>query len=139
MLTYIFSIFVCLILGVVLLVTGFLVFISVTERRAKKAMLKAGYYVHWQTEGPESGTLFYEEGDNCIKYDLYFYHGEKFAPVVYVPSNGQWNQKMPEWVKDRKNEVVTRIRKHFQWPCEDTTDLSRCWWREIEMPEQKTN
>ena len=92
--------------------------------------MRKGYCVYWRPDGEESGTLFYEEGDKRLEFDVYFYKGEKFAPIVAVPSNGQWKQVMPDWVKNRKDEVVLRMRKHFRWKIEDTTDLSKCWWRE---------
>lgn len=107
-----------------------LVVSSICSRLKKWRMKKEGYFVHWQPDGAESGCVFYDEGEKRLEFDFGFYQGEQFKPIVYVPVDTDWEKVMPDWAKQRKHEIMSKITKHFQWKCEDASNLSQCYWRE---------
>jgi hypothetical protein len=75
----------------------------VRERVRRK---KEGYYV--QTHGgAEGGYVLYNEDGKTLR--LYF---SRPKDTIYVPSDTKWKEIMPSWAKERKVEIMGRIRKH---------------------------
>jgi hypothetical protein len=35
-------------------------------------------------------------------------------PVLYIPSVAIWREVMPDWCRERRDEVVARLREHSQ-------------------------
>jgi hypothetical protein len=61
-------------------------------------------------------TLNYCEGNHCFKIyiDPPTRYGEPFT--FYLPAPDRWNQVLPEWAADRREEIVARIKEecaHF--------------------------
>ena len=60
-------------------------------------------------------NIFYMErvGDNTRELVIY---GEMLidAPhAIYVPGDVRWKREMPEWAKDRKSEILNRIKEEL--------------------------
>ena len=56
--------------------------------------------------GPDGGIVVYIEGEKRL---VLLYSREK--DVVFVPADSKWKQVMPEWARDRKNEIVARVKQ----------------------------
>jgi hypothetical protein len=88
--------------GAVFLALIILTFI-IRERVRRK---KEGYYV--QTHGgAEDGYVLYNEDGKALR--LYF---SRPKDTIYVPSDVKWKEIMPSWARERKVEIMARIRKH---------------------------
>jgi hypothetical protein len=86
-------------LGVLVLV---IVIPVVRERLRRK---KEGYYVS-KRGGADDGILVYNEGGKTLQ--LYF---NRANDTIYVPSDLRWQGIMPDWARERKKEIVSRIQK----------------------------
>ena len=77
---------------------------------------KRGYYVD-SSGGAEEGTVIYHEGEHTL--DLYF---QRYPNIIYVPTDAAWQEQMPDWAKDRKTEIMERIKSHYhiKQPYEET-------------------
>ncbi len=53
--------------------------------------------------------LHYSEGGNTLV--LYCGWGVS-PPVVFVPSAAAWDDKVPDWLRGRRDELVRRIETH---------------------------
>jgi len=102
-------------LGVVVLV-GLIVtvpFIREWTRRKRE-----GFYV--RTSGSaEGGDVIYDEGGKSLTF--YFDRG---ARRIYIPSDRNWDERMPEWARGRKIEILERISKRMgkHWAFEEKVD-----------------
>ncbi len=38
-----------------------------------------------------------------------------FDPCIIVPSENEWRQTMPEWAKNRRDEIMQRIVREHAW------------------------
>lgn len=66
-------------------------------------------------------SIVYQEGDNAL--ELTVEPGLKHGTIVHVPSEARWNDDMPEWARNRREEILDRIRhKSAHLNCE---------WKEI--------
>lgn len=96
-------IFVCL-----LVVAGIL--LEVSKRRGEAHYRAKGYRV--DHEGRDN--IFYEErvGDKSRRLTI---EGEMLVPghAVYVPDDKEWRERMPEWARDRKAEIIARIKEEL--------------------------
>jgi hypothetical protein len=91
-----------IILDILLAITGLILTCSVIRKlRAKRG----GYYIE-KSGGAEDGFITYYEGSKTVR--LYF---NRVQDVIYVPSETKWKQIMPEWAKERKDEIVGRIKE----------------------------
>jgi hypothetical protein len=65
----------------------------------------AGYEIEhrWKEE------VVYWEGRRGVLFDAGW--GVE-PPVVYVPSSSIWPDVMPDWCRERRDEVVARLREH---------------------------
>ena len=67
---------------------------------------KQGFYV--QTHGgAEDGYVLYNEDGKTLR--LYF---SRPKDTIYVPSDIKWKEIMPNWARERKLEIIGRIKKH---------------------------
>jgi hypothetical protein len=87
---------------------------------------KEGYFVETRGGG-EDGSVTYDEAGRTLQ--LYFTRSQH---LIYVPTDTKWRDIMPSWARDRKNEIMTRIRLQVgqgwfgrSWSYEETdkTDL----------------
>jgi hypothetical protein len=92
-----------LIAGLGALTTG-VVIVAVKEKLRKK---KEGFYIY-KRGGAESGVLFYDERGRILQ--LYF---SRITDTIYIPSDLKWKEIMPGWAKERKDEIVSRIKKRI--------------------------
>jgi hypothetical protein len=62
----------------------------------------------------------YMEGTDKLELDVEpLTHGPS---VIYLPSPEKWNNEMPDWAKDRRAEILGRIKdgtKHLDWTWEE--------------------
>src|SRR5919108_673045 len=77
------------------------VFAIVRERLRRR---REGYYIY-RRGGAEGGTLFYEEEGKSLEF--YF---DRTNNTIYIPSDLKWKESMPSWARERKNEIITRIK-----------------------------
>jgi hypothetical protein len=80
------------------------VVVILRERLRRK---KEGYYIY-KRGGAEDGVLFYEEEGKTLQF--YF---DRTNDTIYIPSDPKWNEITPSWAKERKNEIVSRIKKRI--------------------------
>ena len=74
--------------------------------RERVRRTREGYYV--QTHGgAEDGYVLYNEDGKTLR--LYF---SRPKDTIYVPSDLKWKEIMPSWARERKVEIMGRIRKH---------------------------
>jgi hypothetical protein len=102
---------------VTILGIGFLV--SVVKERWRRK--KEGYFVY-KRGGAEDGLLIYDERGNALQ--LYF---NRQKDTIYVPTDVEWDKVMPHWARERKQEIVTRIKARIgkrligkNWTYEET-------------------
>ena len=50
----------------------------------------------------------YMEGKNFVEFQVD--PGLKRPSVVYIPSQERWNSELPEWSKNRRDEIVDRVK-----------------------------
>ncbi len=81
------------------------VIIIVATARRKLREEKEGYRVD-SYGGPDGGIVVYHEEDKSL---ILLYSREK--DTVYIPSDSKWKQIMPEWSRERKDEIVARIKQ----------------------------
>lgn len=77
---------------------------TVKEKLRRK---KEGFYIY-RRGGAESGVLFYDERGRILQ--LYF---SRIKDTVYIPSDLKWKEIMPSWARERKDEIVSRIKKRI--------------------------
>jgi hypothetical protein len=64
-----------------------------------------GYEIEWVWKE----VVNYWEGDHGYSFDA----GWGVTPgTLYVPSAAIWAEVMPEWLRERRDEVVGRLRDH---------------------------
>jgi ribose 5-phosphate isomerase B len=51
----------------------------------------------------------YIEGKNSIEFQVD--PGIKTASLIHVPSQDRWNSEFPEWARDRRDEILGRIKE----------------------------
>jgi len=72
------------------------------------------------TDGPEPADETYDlliafryikymEGRNSIEFQVD--PGLKTPSVIHVPSPGRWNSDLPEWTRNRRDEILQRVKK----------------------------
>jgi len=93
-------------LGWGMVMIALLVFIASVawERHRRK---RDGFFVYLRGGG-EDGSLTYNEAGRTL--ELYFRRSQR---MIYVPTDAAWKSIMPTWAKDRKNEIVSRIRSQL--------------------------
>ncbi|HLO01015.1 MAG TPA: hypothetical protein VK208_21345 [Pyrinomonadaceae bacterium] len=66
---------------------------------------KEGYYAY-TSGGAQEGVLIYNEGGKILQ--LYF---SQPKDTIYIPTDPKWKEIMPDWARERKDEIVTKIKK----------------------------
>ena len=75
--------------------------------RQQSVRKKRDFYID-KSGGAEDGFIVYHEGEKSLK--VYF---DRAQDTIYVPSDAKWKEIMPEWAKERKHEIVDRIKKQI--------------------------
>lgn len=72
---------------------------------------KKGFYIHTSLgrESEDGWAITYEEKDRSLTFS-----GPSEKRVVKVPSDELWNEIMPEWAKNRKNDIVKRLEQNVK-------------------------
>ena len=65
---------------------------------------REGYYAY-TSGGAEEGVLIYNEAGKILQ--LYF---SRPRDTIYVPTDAKWKEIMPDWARERKDEIVRRIK-----------------------------
>jgi len=86
-------------LGIVLLLIVIAIARNILRRR------RDGFDVY-KRGGGEDGVLVYKEGERSLQ--IYF---NRLEDIIYLPSAGIWKEIMPDWARERRDEIVTRIRE----------------------------
>jgi hypothetical protein len=68
---------------------------------------REGYYAYTSGGGQE-GVLIYNEGGKILQ--LYF---SRLKDTIYIPTDPTWKEVMPDWARERKDEIVSRIKKRI--------------------------
>lgn len=66
------------------------------------------------------GYILYSEGKNTLEFKID--PGLKDASVIHIPGPETWADRMPEWTRDRRDEIVARIEskcKHLLYRIEE--------------------
>lgn len=66
-------------------------------------------------------SIVYQEGKNTL--ELAVEPGLKHGTVVHVPSESAWNEAVPDWARDRREEILGTIRQK-------SAHLN-CEWKEV--------
>ena len=93
-----------LLLSAIAILVGTIVIALLRETMRRK---REGYYVY-KRGGADDGTLVYNEQGKILQ--LYF---DRTNDTIYVPSDFKWKEMMPEWAKERKDEILSRIQKQI--------------------------
>jgi hypothetical protein len=90
--------------------------ILIAWRREVARRARQGWWVT-TGGGAEDISADYHEGAADRKLSLYGYGTEeqRRARWVDVPTEEEWDRKMPEWARGRRREIVTRIRAEVRW------------------------
>jgi hypothetical protein len=56
--------------------------------------------------GPDGGVVVYREADRSLNL-IY----SQRRDTVFIPSDPKWKQVMPEWSRERKGEIIARIKQ----------------------------
>ena len=98
-----------------------LLMIAVAIARERLRRRKEGFYVY-KRGGGEDGVLIYKEGENSLQ--IYF---NRLEDIIYIPSAGMWKEVMPDWARERREEILTRIKERVgrrligkSWEFEET-------------------
>ena len=92
-----------LIAGPIVFVTGLAIAISTVRERRRRA--REGYYLD-TLGGAEGGTVNYHEEGRELQ--LYY---DRRKDTIYVPTDAKWEENAPSWARDRKQEIVNRIKQ----------------------------
>jgi hypothetical protein len=79
--------------------------IAITALRERLRRKRERYYVY-RRGGGEDGLLVYNEEGRIVQ--LYF---SRTNDTIYVPTDSQWKEMMPDWARHRKDEIISRIQK----------------------------
>jgi hypothetical protein len=95
-----------------------ILYISLRQVRSSWHLRKHGYRVRWY--GRDS--FYYEEleAGQIRRLMLDGYLMTRGPRHVYFPDPKDWQQKMPDWARDRRDEILARVRdelgaKHFRY------------------------
>lgn len=95
--------------GIWTLTLGFTVcgLIFYAKFREKRRRSREGYHVY-RRGGAEDGIVFYDEEGRILQF--YF---DRQADTIYIPSDTKWEEIMPAWAHDHKQQIVSRLKQHF--------------------------
>jgi hypothetical protein len=103
------------VLGLILVMVVIAIVRNTLRRRTE------GFHVY-KRRGGEDGVLFYEEGEKSLQ--IYF---NRFEDIIYIPCASIWKEIMPDWARDRRDEIVERIKERIgkrliggSWKFEET-------------------
>jgi hypothetical protein len=91
---------------------------NIWYKRDIRRQAKRGYVIE-RAGAPEGLLIIYTENGGRIYLD-----GDPRTYTIRVPSHTEWMEKMPPWARERRDEIVRRIREHYRkGPCklEDDT------------------
>jgi hypothetical protein len=95
------------------------IIVAVVRERLRRK--KEGYYIYKRGDG-RGGVLIYNEGQQSLK--LYF---NRLEDTIYIPSQDRWREIMPVWARERREEIVSKIKKRVgkrligkSWTYEET-------------------
>jgi hypothetical protein len=96
-----------------------MIVIAIARNRFRRR--KGGFHVY-KRGGAEDGVLIYEEGEKSIQ--IYF---NRLEDIIYIPSAGTWKEIMPDWARERRDEILARIKERVgrrligkSWKFEET-------------------
>lgn len=101
---------------------GFILLIIVIAiGRSRLRRRREGFHVY-KRGGSEDGVLIYKEGEKSLQ--IYF---NRLEDIIYIPSVGIWKETMPDWARERRDEILVRIKKRVgkrligkSWKFEET-------------------
>lgn len=92
---------------------------NIWYKRDIRRQMARGYVIE-RSGAPEALLITYTENDKRIYLD-----GDPRTYTVTVPSPIEWTQKMPPWARERRDEIVGRIREHYRnGPCKLPDDAA---------------
>ena len=89
-----------------LAVLGVIAFVTAGSLMKEKWRRKKEGYYAYTSGGAEDGVLIYNESGKILQ--LYF---NRPKDTIYVPTDAKWREIMPDWARERKDEIVSRIKK----------------------------
>jgi hypothetical protein len=96
-----------------------IIVIAITRNRLRRG--KEGFHVY-KRGGGEDGVLIYEEGEKSLQ--VYF---NRLEDIIYIPSAVMWKEIMPDWARERRDEILVRIKERVgkrligkNWEFEET-------------------
>jgi|SRR5690349_16998387 hypothetical protein len=124
-------------LGTGTLLGGLFLYGNLKERIRRK---RDGYYVY-KRGGAEDGILFYSERGR----ELQFYFNRS-TNTIYIASDAKWQQTMPVWAQDYKQQIVDRIKQCVgrrligqPWKYEETSNANHIVPAEMQGRSPTTN
>jgi hypothetical protein len=116
---------------------GVCVIIFIGSLKEKWRRKKEGYWVY-KKGGADDGVLFYNERGQILR--LYFSRGRD---ISYVPSDAKWKEIMPSWAKERKVQIISRVKQLIgkriigkNWTYEDTDNLNHVVLEQTQVSEK---
>ena len=98
-----------------------LLIIVIVIGRNRLRRRRGGFHVY-KRGGGEDGVLIYKEGEKSLQ--IYF---NRLEDIIYIPSAGMWKEIMPDWARERRDEILARIRERVgkrligkSWKFEET-------------------
>jgi hypothetical protein len=99
--------YVVLAVGVVSLVGILVLLARVTIVRALLARFRYDVYSFMGREPGDGISVTYQEGPHRLEF-----FGSREERSIPVPGAASWAQIMPPWVTMRRDEILTRLRRH---------------------------
>lgn len=97
---------------------GWLVFWFDPVRHRKRDLKSQGFHIEYVSPGVLRGdenqfaVVYYEENRE-VGEQIWFYGTDTNdkKSVLLIPLPEDWNEKVPDWAKNRRTEIVERIQK----------------------------
>lgn len=83
------------------------ILVSVYFARERIRLRKAEYLVGFAGRPDDEGIVYHES-----KQAVIFCYSRK-TKTMFIPTDRIWQTKMPYWSRDRKSEIVARVKLHF--------------------------
>ena len=94
-----------------------LAWVAVARWRRRRRERKRG----WRVGHEGRDSMYYEEADSGGVWRRLELGGEmivvgKAHHAIYLPGEGKWRRESPDWAKERREEIVERIRGELRPP-----------------------